>query len=189
MIKKEDLPITKFVSIQCEKSTIYSLNRFREHVAPLKINARGNILIVGPGEMMEELAIIEPEVSEGIVTSITTIGSSPVILEETMRLARSYNVKFEHAVGFLAQLFTTNNEISYDTILFIGNSGFYPNDLKELTRHLNPKGRIYLTINGEPPEEMPVIDGCHIQIIRDIPTNPNYNIYSNYFGIVVTKER
>lgn len=190
---KEKLPLTNYVEQRLEESyALPSFDRFRKHVEPLGLKARGDVLIIGPGDMAEELVLIEPYVVSGTITSITTLGSVPVIcrLKDFWRKIWPYEIEPE-VLGFsFGVFFDDNPDRRFDTIMFIGiTSGNLKGKLTELATRLNPGGRAYLTINclNSPPVAIPNIDGCSVKFIPNIPTNPNYDTIPFYFGVVIEK--
>ena len=187
---KERLPITEVVEGVCDHSFgVFSLDRFREHIKPLNIEAKGDVLIIGPGELMEEVALIEPEIAAGQVSSVTMIGSNPVLFGRVIETAGRYNTRFERDGISWGQHFDANKNLLYDVIIYIGTiSPHLQEKLKEFSAHLRPKGRLYLTVNGLPPHELPELNHCRVKVIPNIPTNPNYDLIPVYFGVVVEKE-
>ena len=189
-VAKENLPITRVVESVCRQSCgSFSLNRFREHVAPLEIQAKGDVLIIGAGELMEEVAIIEPEIAAGSVKSVTLIGSRPVLANRAIEAARDYDANLAIEPISYGMYFNDDNSPTFDTMIFVGTvSSHLPEKLEYLSAPLRPAGRLYLTVNGRSPLSLDELPGCRARVINNIPSNPNYDIIPDYFGVVVEKE-
>lgn len=165
-------------------------DRYRKHVETLDIEARGNVLIVGPGMFLEEVAVIEPEIVKGNIDSMTLIRVSSPFLQAMYELCeplRDYPIEVPVASFSYGHYFDRNPLAKFDTILRIGKPGLEYEELQSMVGKLNPSGKLYMTVNALPPDEPFVVEGCDIDVIPDIVSNPNYDYSPGYFGIVVTK--
>lgn len=186
----ERLPIAQFIeAVGSHSNGVFSLDRFRNHVAPLGIEAKGDVLIIGPGEMMEEVAVIEPAIAGGKVKSVSLIGSFPALIDSATQIAsKKYHMKFHHLPGYLAQYLDANPRKAYDTMIFIGNNTLPTLLLAAIADHLKPKGHLYLTVNRQFSGQLLAVTGCRVELIPGIPKNPNHDWREDYFGIVISKE-
>lgn len=187
---KEILPIASVVESICDSSCgAFSLEDFREHVAPLKIEAKGEVLIIGPGLFAEEVALIEPQIAAGLVERVVMIDTNRTFAQTVIERAREYDTEFNIYPTSIYSYFGSNKTAEFDTIIFIGTvSRHLSEKIDELSTHLRSDGRLYLSVNGRLPRKLSELEGCRVEVIPDIPPNPNYDWVPNYFGVVVKKE-
>jgi hypothetical protein len=189
-VVKEALPITSVVESICDSSCgAFSLEDFREHVAPLKIEAKGEVLIIGPGLFAEEFALIEPQIAAGLVERVVMIDTNRTFAQTVIERAGECGTEINIYPKSVYSFFDSNKTAEFDTIIFIGTiSRNLFEKIDELPTYLRSGGRLYLTVNGRLPRELPELEGCRVEVIPDIPPNPNYDWVPNYFGVVVKKE-
>lgn len=179
--------------VEKQSNAAYGLDyfsRFKDHVSQLDIQARGKVLVIGPGVQLEEVALIEPQVVEGIVSAIQVLGANPFA---TVNLQEAWLI--DHPKVLLAvdsssygHFFDARPGITFDTILFIGAPLYKPLDtFKELASHLNPAGKLFLTVNGRVPTEPIDAAGCVMKILPKIQANPNYDMAPGYYGVIIQK--
>lgn len=183
-MNKEGLPITGFIE------DIAPLDEYRQHLEPLDIQAKGKVLIIGPGPACEEVAIIEPEIASGNVTKIDVINGDPFRLEDAKAIGiwpESYP-QFSMSGLSYGHLYDKYPRPMFDTIMFIGTPMSDPEmSLNLLSQLLEQQGRLYVTVNGRVPEKLD-LPGFNVKIIPEIPPNPNYKpLFLRYYGVVVER--
>jgi len=163
--------------------------RYQEHVKKLEVTARGDVLIIGPG--LQEIGLIEPAISRGDVRSLTLIGENPISLEPILTICReNHPIPLEASSLSLGMFFDFNPSKTFDTIMYLGRpkSLHFEELLRELATHLNPMGGAYLTMNYFPDlPPVPTIPGCQLEILPEMPPNPNYDDLGRYLGVVLHK--
>jgi len=178
----EILPVTSYL----DKKGIFK--GYKKHIEKLGVKARGEVLIIGPGQ--QEVAVIESAISKGEVGGITLIGENPTFLEPVLTICRqNYRVPIVANALSFGTFFDVNPSRTFDTILYFGRPGnqHLEDLLKELATRLNSSGTAYLTINGQCPSFTPIIPESQLKIIRRIPPNPNYDTIPEYYGVVLHK--
>lgn len=167
------------------------LSKYRKHLEPLGIKAKGDVLIIGAGPLMEEIGVIEQDMANGDVRGIHLVGGDCFATLEMLQCLWPSNYpkisRFEPSS--YQQFFQSKPDLSFDTIMFIGILLFQPaKTLSDLATRLNRGGRLYATVNYR--NSLPAsleIPNCDVRIIPKIPTHPNYDIIPNYYGVVVNK--
>lgn len=165
---------------------------YKGHVEKLEVDAKGEVLIIGQGMFfLPEIAVIEPAISKGRVRGITLIGENPLLLNPGLSVyKKNYHVPLQANGISFGGFFDSNPFINFDTIIYFGRAGnqHIEDLLRELATHLNSSGNAYLTINSlQDSPAIPAISECQLKIIPEIPSNPNYSIIPNYYGIVLHK--
>jgi len=164
--------------------------RYRSHAEPLQLKARGNVLIIGPGEFFEELALIEQYITNNQVQNIKIIGTNGMNADLVMeQFHNHYKIPIEVSGSSYGYVFDTKPELTFDTIIYLGTPLSEPQDtFNYLAEHLNIGGKAYFTVNAfQLPEPTPEVKNCSIKIIDNIPTNPNYHMVDFYYGVVIEK--
>jgi hypothetical protein len=179
-------PLQQRVEKLAIKTGFASLEQYQNHLAPLNIQARGDVLVIGAGVLIEEVACIEDAIADGSVKSITLVGTAETPLVDTIRNA--YPTTIQVIGGFYSDLFEGGPQEKFDTILFINIPMESPeSNLPDLASYLRPHGHLYLTINGDPPDVPFTVEGSVVTIIDRIPTNPNYRGIGGHYGVDVWK--
>lgn len=166
------------------------LSRYKKHLEPLGIKAKGDVLIIGAGPLMEEIGVIEQEIANGGIRGIYLVGGDCfATLEMLQSLWPSNYPKISRSGLSYQQFFESKPDLSFDTIMFIGAPLLQTaKTLSNLASRLNHGGRLYATVNYR--NSLPAslkIPNCDTHVIFEIPTNPNYDWIPNYYGVVVSK--
>jgi len=189
MSKESDYPMNQVVE-RLYRCGFSDFNKYRKHAEPLQLQAQGQVLIIGPGEFFEELALIEKDIANNRVKNIKIIGTNGINAFQVMQQFHdSYKIPIDVSGSSYGQMFDNKPELIFDTILFLGTPLSHAQDtLNYLAGHLNVGGKAYFTVNAfKSPEPPPEVKDCSIKIIDNIPTNPNYNWVPYYYGVVIEK--
>ena len=161
---------------------------YQRHVEMLNVTAKGKVLIIGPG--LEEIAIIEPAISNGDVEEMILVGENPLFLESALAVYRAnYHIPMQVLGLSFGAFFDANPSETFDTITYFGRCGNQHLEelLGELATRLNPLGKAYLTINGQPPFLISGAPRYQLTVVPDIPPNSNYDILPDYYGVVLQR--
>jgi len=166
---------------------------YQRHVEPLGIVAGRRLLVIGAGDRMQELAVVEPQISQGITKEAVLLSRDGFFdcyfynevrrLYPKLRMARlpiSYQVLFE------------NDPQVFDTVMFIGREGvpkLCNEEISCLASRLSVGGRAFITDNISREEDFRRefdVPNCKVKVIPAIPDHPIFNIFS-WQGIVVER--
>lgn len=180
-----------FEAFSAQRKEPVRYQAFKEHCQPLEIQAKGKTLIIGPSIHLFELALIEPQVKDGSITEIITIGELPVMLKPSLYVYESYHPQLPISLSRESYhyFFEGNPSLMFDTILFICIPLSHPEDtIQTLALHLNSQGNLYLTDNAFRQPIITPIDGLTVRVMeKPLPEHPDYNGPGNYYGIITTK--
>jgi hypothetical protein len=184
MIEREKYPATRWCGEQ-------KIARYKEHVNPLNIKAKGDVLIIGAGVDMEEIGVIEQEIVKGEINNICLIGGECfIMLDGLLSMLPNNYPKISNKRSTYQNFFVDNPNVNFDTIMFLGTHSLHNETVTELASHLNKEGKLYFTVNYIAEEEVPTqikVANCKVNVLPSIPSNPNYNWVPNYYGVVVEK--
>jgi hypothetical protein len=190
MSKEYPLPMNQVVE-RLYHNIAYDFNEYRTHAQPLEIQARGSVLIIGPGEFFEELVLIEQDLVDKKVDHIMIIGykeinSADPVLEQ---FNKNYHIPIEISWDFYYQLFDAQPQLMFDTIIFLGAPLSDPlNTFNYLSEHLTVGGTAYFTVNVfHLPELITNVSNFQTKLIENLPSHPFYNLIGFYYGAIIER--
>ena len=155
---RPEFPVRQIVSHKCESFfNNRSFSAFQEHVEELEIKARGNVLIIGAGVWLEELAIIEEDITNAQVTNVDMIGNPALFASQILKAYnQNYSVPLHISGLSYGQWLDARPDHRYDTIIYIGSPLKHPDKACDyLADHLSPSGNLYITDNSFRVPEIP----------------------------------
>jgi len=189
MPKECPLPMSQVVE-RLYDHMFYDFNSYRSHAEPLELQARGSVLIIGPGEFFEELALIEQDIADNKVKHIKIIGTNGMNAELVIeQFNNNYQLPIDVSGDSYGGLFDDQPQLTFDTIIFLGAPLSQAQKTFDcLAEHLTVGGKAYFTVNAiQLPESTPEVENCRMKIIEQVPRHPFYNWYGFYYGAVIEK--
>ncbi|MFH0943119.1 MAG: hypothetical protein V1810_03010 [Candidatus Beckwithbacteria bacterium] len=185
------LPLTSIVS-RLRSIGFPPFTDFQNHIKPLDIKASGEVMIIGAGDWLEEVALLEPKIIDGSIQSLTLIGTAKSLAIPIIDVFnKNYQISMKIDGTSYGTYFDNNPNQLFDTIIFIGATMLHPTDsLTYLAKQLKPSGNLYVTINSRNIPNLPLqIQNCTVKIIPDIPPSPDYNDFPQYYGVVIKRQK
>jgi hypothetical protein len=167
------------------------IEAFLSQIAPLNIDLRGGLLVIGPGPDLIDLVAVEPFI--GRLSSINLIDEKvDPRRNDMLEIFKQYHPRLRVILsqGKSFQSLTQK----FNSVIFFGSDCLFLEDKEylDIPRLLKPGGIFYATSQrrkGSLPDTQTLADGSTMTVIEHLPHRPGFGPEENWTGIIIEPAR